>query len=192
MNWLDEICKANDAFLNRIDPELLPVQRTPWPCAVITCMDPRINLSCMGIPTFDMNGGSNSHTRIIRTIGGLHDIRSLVIGIHLAGFKEVAVLMHTDCGCSLAVDKVETIISNMKSGLTDIQFEAVKTEIGEPFEKNLLTWLGAFEDPYQAVEDEIYRMRASAFIPKSVILHGLVYDLASGSIDVIVNGYDEI
>ena len=189
MTWLDEIRRANRTFKDRVTPDRLPTQRTPCPNAVITCMDPRINLEAIGVSPFASDGTLGSDSRIIRTIGGLHDIRSLVIGIHLAGVKEIAVVMHTDCGCRLAREKIDTIAANMASNLTEDQFDRVKRRIGEPFQKNLIRWLGAFEDPYTAVVEEVRNIRDSEFVPADTVLHGLVYDLASGSADIVVNGY---
>ena len=191
MNWLENMNKANERFKSQVDENLLPVNREPCPYAVVTCMDPRINLEAIGIGPFAPTGQIDSHVRVIRTIGGLHDIRSLIIGIHLAGFKEIAVIMHTDCGCSLALQKIDTIISNMISNLTGTQFESVKSIVGEPFEENLVDWLGAFEDPYAAVVNEVENIRKSVFIPKSLIVHGIVYDLATGGMDIVINGYEK-
>ena len=191
MNWLENMNKANERFKSQVDENLLPVNREPCPYAVVTCMDPRINLEAIGIGPFAPTGQIDSHVRVIRTIGGLHDIRSLIIGIHLAGFKEIAVIMHTDCGCSLALQKIDTIISNMISNLTGTQFESVKSIVGEPFEENLVDWLGAFEDPYAAVVNEVENIKKSVFIPKSLIVHGIVYDLATGGMDIVINGYEK-
>ncbi|THB75771.1 MAG: hypothetical protein D3926_19450 [Desulfobacteraceae bacterium] len=191
MNWLENMNKANERFKSQVDENLLPVNREPCPYAVVTCMDPRINLEAIGIGPFAPTGQIDSHVRVIRTIGGLHDIRSLIIGIHLAGFKEIAVIMHTDCGCSLALQKIDTIINNMISNLTGTQFESVKSIVGEPFEENLVDWLGAFEDPYAAVVNEVENIKKSVFIPKSLIVHGIVYDLATGGMDIVINGYEK-
>ncbi len=189
MSWLEEICKANSKFKEEIDINVLPVQRQPCPYAVITCMDPRINLEAAGIQSFKPDGKSESQVRIIRTIGGVRENRSLVIGIHLAGFKEIAVIMHTDCGCSLAYQNVDKIIENMKTSLSVDKFENVKNTIGEPFNENLVEWLSAFNDPYEAVKKEVETIKNSSFVPESLVVHGLIYDLTSGSIEVIVNGY---
>lgn len=190
MSWLEEICKANDRFKEQIDADVLPRERQACPYAVITCMDPRINLESIGVRPFTPNGALCSQIRIIRTIGGMHDIRSLVVGIHLAGFKEIAVMMHTDCGCSLAYHNIDKIIKNMESALSSSKLRAVKKTIGEPFREELLDWLQAFQDPWEAVAKEVAAIKNSPFVPDEMIVHGLVYDLSSGSTDVAVDGYD--
>ncbi len=190
MNWLSEICVANDQFQRRVAPEDLPVKRQPCPYAIVTCMDPRINLEAAGIRSFSPEGELQSQVRIIRTLGGMGDSRSLAVGIHLAGFKEVAVIMHTDCGCSLAYQKIDTIIENMETTLSARKWGAVKSLIGEPFREKLIEWLHAFRDPRQAVEDEVAAIESSPFTPESLVVHGLVYDLTTGRMDIVVNGYE--
>ena len=189
MSWLEEIIKANHSFLRNVNIDSLPKLRQPCPFAVVTCMDPRINLEAAGIPAFKPDGVLQSQVRVIRTIGGMAEDRSLVIGIHLAGFKEIAVVMHTDCGCSLAYHNVEKILKNMETSLGPEKMAALKNRIGEPFRDNLLAWLYAFEDPKEAVKNEVERIKNASFTPGSLIVHGLVYDLASGKMDIIINDY---
>lgn len=190
MSWLEEIREANGRFIEKADIDVLPTERQPCPYAVVTCMDPRVNLEAAGIQPFKPNGELKSQVRVIRTIGGMGENRSLVVGIHLAGFKEIAVIMHTDCGCSLAYHKVDKIIENMEANLGAIKLEDVKNIIGEPFRENLLEWLHAFQDPREAVKKEVETVKESPFVPETLIIHGLVYDLPSGSIEVVVNGYE--
>jgi carbonic anhydrase len=191
MSWLEELCQANAEFKNLVNPDYLPTTRQPGPRAIITCMDPRINLAAAGIPAFALNGASDSQVRIIRTLGGIGDSRSLLVGIHLAGFKELAVIMHTDCGLSLAHAKIDVIINSLGTGLQPARLTELKRQVGEPFRDKLRDWLYAFEDPYQAVLEEVARIKALAFVPESLIVHGLVYDLASGRLDIVHRGYDQ-
>ena len=44
-------------------------------------------------------------------------MRSLIIGIHLAGVKEIALIGHTDCGGCLAFARIDTIIEHMQQTL---------------------------------------------------------------------------
>lgn len=187
-NWLDQIIAANTAFLARIQPHKLPVALLPG-SAVITCMDPRVNLEAIGIPAFSHDGEGTSPIRIIRTLGAMADNRSLLVGIFLAGIREITLLMHTDCGCCLAYSKIDVIIENMQNCLTPETYHSFKSDIGEPFSKNLRAYIKAFEDPHQAVSKEIESIRQLPFVPDDLILHGLMYELSSGRIEVVVNGY---
>ena len=190
MNWLKEICEANDRFKEQIDIDILSLERQSCPYAIITCMDPRVNLESVGIQPFTPNGKLRSQIRVIRTIGGMHEIRSLAVGIHLAGFKEIAVIMHTDCGCSLAYHNIDKVIENMEVNLGQVKLKGVKNIIEEPFRENLLEWLHAFQNPREAVKKEVVDIKNSPFVPDKMIIHGLVYDLSSGRTEVAVNGYE--
>lgn len=189
--WLDIIQFENTQFRGRIHSDKLPVQRTPSSVGVITCMDPRVNLAAIGIPCFTETGENGSSVRVMRTIGAMAEPRSLIIGIFLAGIRELAIVMHTDCGCCLAFSKIDLIVSNLQNNLASAQLREFKNTIGEPFRENLRVWLKAFEDPRVAVRQEIAAIRLYPFVPKQLIIHGLLYELASGNIEVVVNGYDE-
>lgn len=188
-NWLETIVHENERFRQRVSLDNLPVQRTPGSLAVITCMDPRVNLEAIGIPRFTSQGEGKSSVRIIRTIGAMAEPRSLVIGNFLAGIREVVVLMHSDCGCCLAFSKVDTIIENMNKELSASQLQEFKTEIGEPFRENLIDWLKVFEDPREAVKKEIDSIKSLPFVSEKMIFHGLVYEISTGKVEVVVNGY---
>ena len=190
MNWLKQICAANDHFKKHIDRNVLPTERQPCPYAIVTCMDPRVNLESIGIYSFTPKGELRSQVRVIRTIGGIAENRSLIVGIHLAGFKEIAIIMYTDCGCSLAYHKIDKIIENMEANLGTQKFEDVKNIVGKPLRESLLKWLHAFQNPREAVKNEVKNVRESPFVPDTMIIHGLVYDLSSGGIEIVINGYE--
>lgn len=188
--WLDDIRDANTAFAARVTLDDLPVARTPSPYAVITCMDPRVNLECIGIQPFGNRGEGRSSVRVIRTIGAMSENRSLVIGLFLADIREIAIIMHSDCGCCLAASKIGTIVENMSAALPAEMFSEFRSEVGRPFESRLAGWLKVFNDPREAVRDEVEVVRALPFIPKDLPVHGMVYELATAKIDIVVNGYD--
>ena len=188
--WLDSVLESNGAFRDRVEADQLPVERKPWPYAIITCMDPRVNLEAVGLPPFLSSGEVQSHARVIRTLGGIAEERSLAVGIHLAGFKEIAIVMHTDCGCSLAYSRIDNIIENLEKALDPAEMAEFKKTVGEPFREGLLGWLKAFQDVREAVKTEVTRVKRFPFVPKSVAVHGLVYDLATGQAEVVVNGYE--
>jgi len=189
--WLDHILAANRHFQSRIKPSVLPVKRVPGSVGVITCMDPRVNLEAIGVPQFAESGETDSPIRIIRSIGAMPEGRSLVIGTFLAGIREFAILMHTDCGCCLAFSKVDTIIDNLNKRLSPEKLATFRAEIGEPFRENLIGWLKAFEDPRDAVRTEIRSLRTLPYVPEDIVFHGLLYSLESGQVEVVVNGYEK-
>ncbi|OOG21019.1 hypothetical protein B1C78_16805 [Thioalkalivibrio denitrificans] len=190
VRWLDQVIEANKQFRERLRPEKLPVQRTPGSVLVITCMDPRVNTDAIGISPFTREGEGHSSVRVIRTIGAVAEARSLIIGMFLAGAREIAVMMHTDCGCCLAHERIDTIVQNMETRLPADRLERFKASIGEPFRERLRNWLKTFEDPRDAVRREVDAIRALPYMPEDMAVHGLVYELDSGRIDVVVNGYE--
>lgn len=187
--WLDETLETNDRFLTGINLEKLITERSPGTHAIVTCMDPRINLKAIGIDSVNEGGEPCSQVRIIRTVGGAVEPRSIVIAKYLAGLKELIIMMHTDCGNSLAYKKIDVLLENMFNQLEPERLRKFRHSIGEPFRERLLDWLKAFEDPQEAVKREVEDLRNSFIIPRDVVIHGLVYDVFTGKISVIVNGY---
>jgi carbonic anhydrase len=188
-SWLDSILAANDRFRGRVNPEKLPVQRRPGSVAVVTCMDPRVNLEALGVATFGADGESTSAVRVIRTVGGMVEPRSIVLACFLVGLREIAILTHTDCGASLARAKIDTIIANMQSSLGEVRLAEFRAQVGEPFRERLIEWLKAFTDPREAARREVAALKALPFAPPDLVVHGLVYDVATGGVEVVVNGY---
>ena len=186
--WLESIIDSNREFVNTIDKDNLPIDRVPGP-AVITCMDPRVNLAAIGISGFAEDGSCDSSVRVIRTIGAMSEERSLIVGIFLANITEIVVLMHTDCGCCLAYSKIDTIVARMQEQLSAKDFEAYQKRYSKPFRQSLLEKLKAFQSPYDAVKKEVEAIKSLSYAPKSLIVHGLVYSLATAKVEVVVNGY---
>lgn len=186
--WLDHIRESNRAFKQRVSEVSLPTARASGP-AVITCMDPRVNLAALGVPSFAEDGGSTSAVRIIRTIGGMAEERSLLVGIFLANISEIVVLMHTDCGGCLAHKNVDLIISRMHERLPTEALHGYKERLGEPFRERLREHLKAFKDPFEAVEKEVAAIKALPYTPDDLVVHGLIYTLATGVVEVVVDGY---
>ncbi len=187
--WLDNLVERNKAFTARVDENSLPVARTPGRAALITCMDPRVNPEALGIDPFGSRGQGSSDVRIIRTIGGMAEDRSLIVGIHLAGIKEFAVVMHTDCGNCLAKQRIDKIADGLQATMAPEDFESFRDRLGDAWPASLTRYLKAFDDPREAVRQEVEAIRDNRFVPKDVIVHGLLYTLYTASLEVIVNGY---
>lgn len=185
--FLNEIVQANKRFCDRIQTENLPVKRAPGRM-VITCMDNRVNLEAIGIPSFRSDGSTDSNVRVVRTIGAIAESRSLIIGVHLAGIREIAVVGHTDCGCSLAWSNSGKIANSLKERIHRKSLEILLCEIGEPLDEQLRSYLMAFSDVREAVRLEVHRIKELPFMPEDVIVHGLVYDLATAKVEVVADG----
>jgi carbonic anhydrase len=81
-------------------------------------------------------------------------------------------------------------MENLRSNLSKQHYEAFRESIGEPFKAKLIGWLKAFENPALTVQQEITRIKQYPFIPHGFIIHGLVYNLTDGHVEVVVNGYE--
>ena len=64
-----------------------------------------------------------------------------------------------------------------------------KAALGEPFRERLREYLKAFPDPFEAVEKEVSAIKELPFAPDNLVVHGLVYTLATGAVEVVVDGY---
>lgn len=190
-DWLAQLQEGNALFRHKAKLDRLPVARTPGRFALVTCMDPRINPAALGLAAFGADGSGGSDVRVIRTIGAMAEERSLIVAIHLAGVREIAFVTHTDCGNGLAKQKIDKLSTNLRDSVTPGTYQAVRHTIGEPFETNLVAHLKAFDNPRTAVEQEIAAVRRNPFVPADVILHGLVYDLETAQLAVVVDGYAE-
>ena len=83
------------------------------------------------------------------------------------------------------------MIENMEKRLPSRQLATFKASMGEPFREQLKEWLKVFADPRKAIKEEIGSIRSLPYVPISVIFHGLLYELNTGNIEVVVNGYDQ-
>jgi carbonic anhydrase len=181
----DAILKANEEFTRRIRSENLPA-RTPGRLLVVTCMDPRVNLEAIGVTQFARDGSNDSDVRVVRTLGGIGEPRSLLAEIHLTGIRQIVVLMHTDCGCNIAWSKADVILKNMSTSLDQDSLTKVRSLVGEPFDEGRLRdYLGAFEDPRLAVAAEVDRIRDLPFVPKDVQVFGFLYDTSTGKVEAV-------
>ena len=189
MNWMHSLAIANQHFRANASRSQRPVARLPGERAVITCMDPRVNLAAIGVPPFDADGAQDCGVRIIRSLGARHELRSLAVAIHLAGIREILVLMHTDCGCALAHHKCNVIADSLRSRLDAGQLGLLTAELGGLEERELRIWLRSFSDVEAAVVDEVETIRSLSLVPADVVVHGAVYELDSGEVRVVVDGH---
>lgn len=182
---LEKVMVSNREFRDAIALSDLPVARRPAEFGLITCMDPRVNLAALGIEPFDDNGSLTSDVRVIRTVGGRAEERSLLVGIHLAGIMEWIILTHTDCGAIAAWKNTELLARNLKQKCEEDNAAVREWTCDiDDLRKRLLL----FPDARAAAVDEVTRVRSFPFVPESVVVHGLCYDLSTGAIEVVVDG----
>jgi carbonic anhydrase len=147
--------------------------------AILTCMDARLDPAKFA-------GLSEGDAHVIRNAGGRASddaIRSLVISYKLLGTQEFFVIHHTDCGMEFFTNDVMRDLLNSsletaeltQSGFRDIG-KGPGSRAGEYIE-----WLD-IKNQKQAVLDDVARIRNHPLVPKSIPVHGYLYDVRSGKL----------
>jgi carbonic anhydrase len=179
MRLFDAILDANQRAADGHAPPLIPDEfADALPLVALTCIDARLNHrlpEALGVP--------ESHFIWLRNAGNIitspmsSTVRSLALACAVKGGKEVLILGHSDC----LVRKTSTL------ELLD-KFAA----LGVPRAKlpeNLQDFFGLFASERQNVLKAVEHIRASPLIGPRVPVHGALLDLATGRLEVLVNGY---
>jgi carbonic anhydrase len=147
--------------------------------AILTCMDARLDPAKYA-------GLAEGDAHVIRNAGGRASddaIRSLVISYKLLGTKEFFVIHHTDCGMEFFSNEVmrELLASSLEPAeLTPQGFRDVGQGPGSR-EGEYIDWL-TIKDQRQALIDDVERIRNHPLVPKSIPVHGFLYDVVSGKL----------
>ena len=126
--------------------------------AVITCMDPRIDVfAALGLHLGDAHVIRNAGGRVTDDV-----LRSLALSSQVLGVDTVLVMQHTKCGLA---------------GVTD---EELRELTGAD--------LGFFpiDDHTAALRDDIEQLAAAPYLAPLKVIAGLVYDVESGEIADVV------
>ncbi len=147
--------------------------------AILTCMDARLDPA-------QYAGLAEGDAHVIRNAGGRASndaIRSLVISYKLPGSGEFFLIHHNDCGMEFFTSDVmrELLASSLETAkLTPNGFRDVGNGPGSN-EGGYIEWL-TISDQAQAVIDDVERIRNHPLVPKSIPIHGFVYDVRSGKL----------
>jgi len=176
---LSEVLEANANYSSRFGEKgklaLPPARRF----AILTCMDARLDPAKFA-------GLAEGDAHVIRNAGGRASndaIRSLVISYKLLGTREFFVIHHTECGMEFFTDDVMRglLDSSLETAeLTPNGFRDVGKGPGSR-EGEYIEWL-AIKDQKQAVLDDVARIRTHALVPKSIPVHGYLYDVHTGKL----------
>jgi carbonic anhydrase len=179
---LNEVLKANKQYSSKFGDKgklgLPPARRF----AVLTCMDARLDPAKFA-------GLAEGDAHVIRNAGGRASddaIRSLVISYKLLGTREFFVIHHTNCGMEFFTNEViRGLLDNSleTADLTPSGFRDVGKGPGSRAGE-FIEWL-TIADPQQAVIDDVSRLRNHPLIPKSIPIHGYVYDVATGKLNEV-------
>lgn len=156
MPEIDRLLKANETYA-ATHPRLADA-RPSRRLAVVTCMDARIDV-------FAVLGLSLGDAHVIRNAGGrvTEDVlRSLALSSHVLGVDTVVVMQHTKCGLA---------------GVSD---EELRRRTGAD--------LGFFpiDDHAAALHEDIETLTTTPYLGPVNQIAGLVYDVQTGTVDLIV------
>jgi carbonic anhydrase len=176
---LTEVLESNKKYVSNFGEKgklALPPTRG---FAILTCMDARLDPAKYA-------GFSEGDAHVIRNAGGRASddaIRSLVISYKLLGTREFFVIHHTDCGMEFFSNEVMRglLASSLETAeLTPTGFRDVGRGPGSS-EGAYIEWL-TIRDQAQAVVEDVERIRNHPLVPRSIPIHGFVYDVRSGKL----------
>ena len=157
MAVLDEVLRANEAYVAEFGRRGELAQRPARGVAVLICMDARLDPARFA-------GLSDRDAHVIRNAGGRASddaIRSLVISHKLLGTSEWFVIHHSECG-------MESITNEVMADL-----------LAQSAEGRNIDWL-TISDRDQSVVDDVRTLRNHPLVPAGVVIHGFVYDVKTG------------
>jgi carbonic anhydrase len=149
---------------------------------ILTCMDARLDPAKYA-------GLSEGDAHVIRNAGGRASddaLRSLVISYKLLGTAEFFVIHHTDCGMLYFTDEVmrNLLASSLETAqLTPEGFRDIGKGPGST-EGEFIDWL-TMKDNAAAVVADVRRIRDHPLIPKSIPIHGFIYDVRTGALQEV-------
>jgi carbonic anhydrase len=171
MNVIDDLIQRNAAFAGEaFDAELkmMPSMKT----VVIGCVDPRVDPA-------EVLGLKQGEAAVIRNVGGrinppalqnMAIVRSLAAaqGNDIGPGWNLIVLHHTDCGIGPCRHLVPDLLAkNLGVETKDLDSLAIA-------------------DPYEAVAIDVAKLKANPSLPGGFTVTGLVYDVATGRVNVVV------
>jgi carbonic anhydrase len=158
----DALLNGNAGHADAFDAHDAP-KRPARRLFVLTCMDARVDpLRLLGHQVGDAHLVRNAGGRVTDDV-----VRSLVLSSTLLGTDHVAVIHHTDCGLG---------------STTDEQVRAAVAERGVDIGD---LWTGAFDDVDDSVRTDVADLRRLAGLRDRVVVHGYVYDVATGRLRVV-------
>lgn len=137
---------------------------------VIGCVDSRVDPSHvlglgLGEATVIRNVGGRVTPSTIRTLAMLAKVSKANSGGLPQGDSHVAVLHHTECGIINLSAYPEMLAEYFEVAITDLDTKAVS-------------------DPYESVHVDVAAVKK--FLAPEVLVTGLVYDVTSGRVQVVV------
>ena len=175
MTLLDEILKDNKEFVKTFKGSEMP--HNPQKVLVVfSCMDCRLIeffKPALGIKRGDAKIITNAGNTIVND----DPIRSMVVAVYALGAREILVVGHTQCGmANVDVDKIKSQM--LKAGISQDELDNY----------DLDKWIGGFESEEENVLKTCEIIRNHPLMP-DIPVHGLIIDIITGELKVIVDGY---
>jgi carbonic anhydrase len=147
--------------------------------AILTCMDARLDPARYA-------GLSEGDAHVIRNAGGRATddaIRSLVISYKLLGTREFFVIHHTNCGMEFFTNEVMRDLLNSSLETAELSSTGFRDVGKGPGSRagEYIEWL-TIKNQKQSVLDDVARIRNHPLVPKSIPVHGYIYDVSSGKL----------
>jgi carbonic anhydrase len=149
---------------------------------ILTCMDARLDPA--GIA-----GLREGDAQILRNAGGRASndaIRSLVISCKLLGTREWVVIHHTGCGMESLTDATQRsrFTASLRPENAGPPVAQADGDADEFFEADDLLWL-EIRGVRERLSAAVNRIRTHPLLPPGVLVHGLLYDVATGRLEVV-------
>ncbi|HNR26352.1 MAG TPA: carbonic anhydrase [Methanobacteriaceae archaeon] len=171
---IDKVLKANEEFTQEFEPKKMS-HMPQKKLSIVTCMDTRLTgflEPALGIERGDAKIIKNAGN----TVAGRDVIRSVAASIFALGVEEVMIIGHTNCGMANVDPK--KLESAMEERGIDPE-EIAKVDIKE--------WIGAIDSEESNVIQVVEQIKSSPLIPDDVPIHGLIIDIESGELKVLVD-----
>jgi carbonic anhydrase len=169
---LDAVLAANSAYVSTFG-ERGKLSGSPLlGLGILTCMDARLHPGIAGLREGD--------AQILRNAGGRASndaIRSLVIACRLLGTREWIVIHHTGCG-------MEKLTDDEARGRLIESLGAPGADREAFFTAEDLEWL-ALRGVRERLSAAVRRIRRHPLLPPGVPIHGLLYDVKTGRLEVV-------
>lgn len=183
---LDEILLYNKQFVQDKKYEEYKATKNPnKKLVILSCMDTRLTEllpKAMNIKNGDAKIIKNAGATIMHPFGSI--IRSIIVAIYEFNAEDVIVVGHHGCGMSnLNVDSI--IKKIVDRGVTE---ETISTLYNSGIDVG--KWLQGFESVEEAIKESVKSIKNHPLIPKDVNIHGLIIDPHTGSLEIVVNGYE--
>lgn len=184
---LEEVLAANDSYAATFgDKASLPMPPGRR-FAILTCMDARLDAAKFA-------GLSEGDAHVIRNAGGRASddaIRSLVISYKLLGTREWFVIHHTDCGMETFTDEIMRglLAGSLETAAIDESgWHDTGTGPGST-QADYVDWL-TISDQAKSVCADVERIRNYPLVPKTIPIHGYIYDVKTGRLEEVSEATD--